>query len=683
MHSRTARCAGFALPFMLAATAASASACPQITMQDTMDVPQGAYPQVYELAEFETVADCTLTFSGNPRMAELNADINGNGPVGSVEERLPSEPLVVVPYNEIGTYGGTLNGISRASQSGTSGISSWRLSNLVRFDDDLETIVPHIARGWEWNEDQTELTMFLREGHKWSDGAPFTARDIAFWFADYKSNEALYPNFESIWSFGGEPMTVDVIDDTTVRFGFAVANPNFLTFIATSWRRPFLPAHFMEQFHIDHNEDADALAQDAGFDTWVDYFVFLACAADSLTCPSPLIRDEDAIAVPTLASFVKIVENGTERSYVANPYFFMVDTAGNQLPYIDRKQEDFIADREVVNLRVIDGGVDMKEQGLSLADFPLYAENTGEGGYELQMVPTGAAAHIVYTLNYGHQDEVLRDIVNDARFRRALSIALNRNEINELIYFGQGTATQWLPADHNSHPMVTDEDRFSNAEFDAQTANALLDEMGLTERDGDGTRLRPDGAPLVLRLDFAPQAGAAEVHELVRDYWAAIGVRLELQEVTTDVFRSLAAANDHDLTVWHGDGNELPGVVAGVGNTRMAPPFREGYVVEWRRWLDSDGAEGLEPSADAIRAFEVVRALQLTEPGSQDHAALVRELVDLHTDNVWLIGVVGDVPAPLIVSDAMGNVPDYHFLSFTYYRHYPYLPAQWFLRDDS
>lgn len=668
----------------LSTISVSAQDCPAVTVADPMGVAAGAFPYQYELAEFEELTGCTLTFSENPNIGELNAEITGNpADLPPVEERLPSQPLVVAPYTEIGVYGGTINGISNALESGTSGILSWRHVNLVRFSDDLQTIVPDVARGWEWNDDFTEITFFLRDGHKWSDGQPFTAEDIDFWYNDNKLNTAIFPQVESLWVFGGEPMTVEMIDETTVRFGFAVPNPNFLTFLSTTWRQPFQPKHFLSQFHIDYNENADELAQAAGFETWVEYFSFLLPNSDWKDAPTPLIRDESAVTIPTLESFITIVENPTERRFVANPYFHMVDTAGNQLPYPDRIQEDFITDREIWALRIIEGQVDFKLQGLDTADFPLFAENMESGNYSLQLIPTGGAQHLTYTFNYAHQDEVLREIFNDVRFRQAMSVAINREEVNELIYLGQGAPIQWLPADHNSHPYVTDEQLQNFAQYDPELANSLLDEMGLTERAADGTRLRPDGDPLVLNLEYAVQAGSPEVHELLREYWGAVGVRLELQEVSPEVYRSRLEDNAHDLGTWHGDGTSAPAFANGVLNNRTVPPFREGGVVEWGRWLLSDGAEGVEPPADAQRVFELVEQIALTPIGSAEAAELGSEVVQLHIDNLWLIGIVGDVASPAVVHNNMGNVTTHTFRSFDYYWNLPYRPFQWFLREDS
>jgi len=165
----------FALP------AAAMANCPGITVADMGGIAMGDYPQQFELSAFQEATGCTMEFSTNPEIEALNALIRGNGDLPPLADRLPSEPLVVVPYASIGQYGGTLDVLSNATEAGTSDVLSVRHVNLVRYSDDLQTIVPNIAKAWEWNDDFTQLTFMLREGHKWSDGAPFTSADVKFW----------------------------------------------------------------------------------------------------------------------------------------------------------------------------------------------------------------------------------------------------------------------------------------------------------------------------------------------------------------------------------------------------------------------------------------------------------------------------------------------------------------------
>ena len=208
----------FLFAFAVAASSAGMAFanCPAVTVDDPMGVPAGAFPQQYELAEFEALANCKLEFATNPDIAELNAKIRGNPELPALSERIPEEPLVYPPYHSIGKYGGTLDVLSNATEAGTSDFLSVRHVNLVRYLDDLETIVPNVAKGWEWNDDFTQLTFFLRKGHKWSDGAPFTADDVKFWYDNLSLDPKVIAKAKDYVLVAGERMEVEVVDPQTV-----------------------------------------------------------------------------------------------------------------------------------------------------------------------------------------------------------------------------------------------------------------------------------------------------------------------------------------------------------------------------------------------------------------------------------------------------------------------------------
>ncbi|MBT3902720.1 MAG: ABC transporter substrate-binding protein, partial [Pelagibacteraceae bacterium] len=301
----------------------------------------GKYPNQYEVSEYESAAGCSMSFSENPNIGSINATIVGNGELGSVQDRLPSEPLVVAPYDSIGSYGGTFRMLSNATEAGTSDLLSTRHVNFVRYHDDLTTIVPNVAKDYEWNDDYTQLTFTLRKGHKWSDGAPFTSADVKFWYDHLMMDTNIREKPYGYLLVGGERMTVDAIDDVTVRFNLPAPKPGVLAMFATSYCQGFAPKHLFAQYHPDLNSGADALAQEAGFEN--GYAVLAAYYGNSCwtDTPSPLLATPDKVAnlpsavYPSLESFITIEDTTEGRVYAANPYFFMVDTAGNQLPYID------------------------------------------------------------------------------------------------------------------------------------------------------------------------------------------------------------------------------------------------------------------------------------------------------------------------------------------------------------
>ena len=448
MSSKSVLLAGAAL--VVLSTSAFA-ACPVATVADMKGL-SSVYPQQFELAEFQKAGSCELSFSQNPDIASFNAKIIGNKELGDVAERLPAEPLVVAPYEMVGSYGGVITGLSKGTESGTSDLLSVRHVNLVRYSDDLQTIVPNIAKSWEWNDDYTKLTFTLRKGHKWSDGEPFTAEDVAFWYNDLILNKDVFEKTSGRWLFNGEPAKVVAEDEVTVSFTFPVPAPGILNRFAVDYGQAFQPKHFLSHFMPKYNADADKLAQDLGLENGAAAIKMYYGGSDWKDVPSPLLKDAEIATkfgravVPTLESHIVVEENSEGRKLVANPYFHMVDTAGNQLPYIPEIHESYVGDKEVQNLKIMNGEVVWKQQAVFLEDFPLLKENEAKGNYTVSYAPT-FGENVFFSFNRTHKDPVLAKLFNDIRFNRAMSIAMNRDEINEIVYLGQGKPMQGVPAE--------------------------------------------------------------------------------------------------------------------------------------------------------------------------------------------------------------------------------------------
>ena len=359
--------------------------CPAVTVADMKGVAPGKYPQQYELAAFEKLANCKLSFSENPSIGALNERIVGNPSLPSLAERLPDEPLVVAPYDAIGKYGGVFDMISNNTEAGTSDLLSTRHVNLVRYSDDLTTVVPNIAKSWSWNDDFTQLTFNLRKGHKWSDGAPFTADDIVFWYHNLNMDTNVFEKPKGFMLAGGKPMKVEALDPQTVRFTTQVPYPGLLSHFASHYAQAFQPKHFLGQFHPDINPDADKVAKAAGFESGYELLLFYYGSTDWTDAPSPMLRDPSKLSKlpaniqPSLESYITVADTTEGRHYVANPYFHMVDTVGNQLPYIDEQDEVYINDNEVRILKAINGEYDYKYQSLMLPDAPYSYGQSGKG----------------------------------------------------------------------------------------------------------------------------------------------------------------------------------------------------------------------------------------------------------------------------------------------------------------
>jgi peptide/nickel transport system substrate-binding protein len=654
---------------------AAGGACPAITLADMQGVPAGQWPQQYEVAEFEALANCKMTFSGrtefDPRLSETGHLPEGNIP--SVEERLPEEPLVVVPYDEIGVYGGRFTGISIGPEAGNSEWLSVRHVNLVRFADDLQTIVPNMAKSYEWNDDYTEFTVTLRKGHKWSDGAPFTTEDILFWWEDIITNPDLFPEVPSYWVYGGEPMQVEAIDDVTVKFKFAAPAPAFATLLATTFTHLWAPKHYLQDMHIKYNPNADEEAKAEGFESWQARLVPLYFGEWEDT--------DHVLGIPHLEAWIKIEETPEHQLFAPNPYYYKVDTAGKQLPYFDEIEEQYAAENEIFELKIINGEVHYKSQSLQISSLPLFQQNQDRGNYDIQM-PPGAGNGRTYVFNATHKDPVLAELFSDPRWNRAMSLALNREEINQALCFGLCEPTQGVPV-HRTVSFAKEEWFTKDIEYDPETANALLDELGL-ERGPDGFRLRPDGRPLIINLIYAIQWGDPALHELAKEYWEAVGVRVELREMSTEAYRAMAANNDHDIQVTNsGTETEAP---LYSNPFRLYPPFGDAaleplFGAPWVEWYNSDGASGIEPPDDIKPLWELTDRWKSTLPGTEEYISLGQQLVQVQVDRGMIIGTVTSPPALLIVSRRLGNVPQLTINAFEYYRTYPFRTDQWYFKD--
>ena len=668
----------------LALGSAALAACPAVTVADSQGVAAGAFPQQYELAEFQSAASCTMAFTANPDIEALNADIQGNPALPALADRLPEEPLVMVPYDTIGKHGGQLDVLSNATEAGTSDFLSVRHVNLVRFSDDLQTIVPNVAKGWKWNDDFSQLTFFLRKGHKWSDGAPFTAHDVKFWYDDLNFDTNVIEKPKDYLLAGGEKMNVVVVNDQEVRFEMAAPKPGFLSHFATHFAQPFQPKHFLGKYHPAHSADADAEAAKLGFANGYELVNFYHGQSDWTDTPSPMLRDLDKSKTlpyatqPTLESHIYISDTTEGRKLVANPYFFQVDTAGNQLPYISRQDEVYINENQVRILKVTSGEVDYKSQSLQLPDAPAMLENQDKGGYKVDLRPEITLG--VFAFNVTSEDPEKRKVFGDLRFRQAMSLAMNRAEMNETVFFGLGTPQQYVG--FSPLPEFVDASWKNHmADFDPAKAKTLLDDVGMKDVDGDGFRELPNGDPITLNLQFATQGASQAVVEFVGQNWADVGVKTQVKEVTPDEYRSAQSANKLDVMIWR---KSQPLAIV-LGNAELwFPPFENYFGVrtgmEWAKWVDSSGAEGVEPPAYVKELSSDIEAFQATDQGSQEFKDLGNRLVKNMTENLLFIGTV-NAPAPMIRHNKLQNFTQFKTHSYEYYRTYPYRPTQWWLDE--
>jgi peptide/nickel transport system substrate-binding protein len=437
---------------------------------------------------------------------------------------------------------------------------------------------------------------FLREGMKWSDGEPFAADDIMFWYEHVVLNSDLSPTVP-VWmqNADGSAATVEKLDDATVRWTFAEPNTAFLLNLANMGgadrsitNLAFVPAHYMKQFHPDFVDQAelDAKVAERGFQTWVELFSVEALPHTSGHRPSTAAWVPDGT---TIADEVFTIKR--------NPYYFVVDKEGNQLPYIDEVRFSFLADAETLNLAAIGGQIDMQGRHIKMSNYPVLVENADKGGYRVLTYPTFGGSDAVLMFNQTYvNDPAIGELLQNKDFRIALSYAIDRAAIKELAFLGIGEARQPVPAPN--HPYYPgDEYAFKYTEHDVDKANALLDGIGLTERDADGFRLLPNGERLDLEISVVPAFGNwPDIGQLVVEDWADVGVRahIEIRERTPHF--AMRDSGDLMIEIWNEDTAGFPFSGQPKFDVRSNPSLTLAPLSQ--QWINTKGAQGVPPARD-------------------------------------------------------------------------------------
>jgi peptide/nickel transport system substrate-binding protein len=589
------------------------------------------------------------------REAPMLAEMVAAGQLPPLEERLPEEPKVLEPRDEIGRYGGTIRFVSTGANVFNSN-PTYTLSGfegMFHYAPDYTTIEPNLATSWEYSEDGTTFTVHLRKGVKWSDGAPFDAADIMFWYADVMRNQQLTPAVPTWLKAGGEVADVQQLDDYTVQFSFASPYPLFHHQLTVPNRGMiYAPSHYMQQLHPDYAaaDKLSARVKEEGFDEWWQLFSarvsFYMNYAD---------RPEET---PTLrAYYVKRVAPKSA-TFERNAFYWKVDTAGQQLPYVDFLQALGVEDAEVGNVKILNGEVDYADAVTALRNYPLYRNNEERGGYRVILWPSAFPAGVGLFPNQTHKDPALRAILQDVDFRIALSHAIDRDEINELVYLGLGKPMSPTVLPEES-PLYREEFAQAHVTYDPDLANRLLDAMGL-KWDADRTfRIGPDGGPLTLRITYA-NVGSWGIrrdatNELVKKFWEAVGVRTILDPNSSPLFVEKVRNNDHDIGVWNVATPEAR--LYWLLRDYVPTQFWTQWGSEWAKWFNTAGADGEAPPPKVKRLMDLHRVSRTSMDPEERQEALL-EILRSMAENRWVIGTVGVMPQPVIVNAKLRNVPD-------------------------
>jgi peptide/nickel transport system substrate-binding protein len=570
------------------------------------------------------------------------------GEMPVLEQRLPSPPKLMSftqPYHSPGRYGGELVLLMGRSKD-VRMMVVYGYARLIGYNLEYE-LVPDVLESFEVEGDR-RFTFHLRKGHRWSDGHPFTAEDFRYYWEDIVGSEDLAKfGPPAALLVDDEPPVFEVIDETTVRYTWQKPNPFFLPALAAA--RPetiFAPGHYLKQFHARYTDAAilEELAEKEGRRNWGSVHI-------ARFRPYKNVNPE----LPTLQPWVNTTRPPSQRFvFVRNPFFHRVDKNGLQLPYIDRVVLD-IADGKLIPAKAGAGETDLQARHLNFSDYTFLKKNEKRTNRKVLLWDTTLGSHIALYPNLNVADPVWRKLFRDVRFRRALSLAINRNEINQVIYYGlarEGNDTVFPDC-----PLYKPEYLTAWAEFDLKMANALLDEIGLTERDDQGLRLLPDGRPLEIIVETAGESTEqVDVLELISSTWRKAGIKLFSKPLQREVFRNRIYSGETLMSVWGGLENGLP--TPGMSPSGLAPTRQDQYQwPKWGQYHETGGKVGEPPDLPAAQKLMDLNSQWLTSSNTEERKKIWQLMLDIRASEAFTIGVVAGVPQPVVVNKKLRNVP--------------------------
>ncbi len=608
-----------------------------------------AFPGRYPKSLLVLIA-AALFVAGTARGEEppaLQADVTA-GKLPPVAQRLPRDPLVVDIKRSgwsPGRYGGEMR-MLMAKDRDIRMMVVYGYSRLVGYDEQLR-LAPDILERLE-NVGNRVFTLHLRAGHKWSDGKPFTAADFRYYWEDVANNRDLSPfGLPQALLVQGRGPRFEVLDETTVRFSWDEPNPQFLPVLAApSPLFIYRPAHYLRQFHPRYVglDKANALAREAGSRNWAGFHQK---------------KDEqfrfDNIDLPTLEPWVKTTPLPSTRFVlVRNPYFHRVDVRGWQLPYIDRVIVG-ITDDKLIPANTGAGDIDLQARYLRFDNYTFLKQGEKRNHYKVLLWEKALGSQMALYPNLNAEDPVWRALMRDVRFRRALSLAINRHEINEVVYFGLAKESGNTVLQRSA--MFRPEFRNAWIQFDTKAANALLDAIGLTRRDASGLRLLPDGRPMEVIIDSSGESTEeTDVLELIRDSWRKIGIAMFSRPSQREVFRKRVFSGKSMMSVWSGLNNGVP--MPSMSPGELAPTVQD--QLQWPMWgqyYENNRKGGEAPGLPEVR--ELVQLYEAWRSSSTDaeREKVWLRMLEIHAQEVFTIGIVTRALQPVVVRDNVRNVP--------------------------
>ena len=595
--------------------------------------------------------------SQSPALVEtpsLEPRVN-DGSLPPVEDRVPTDAIHVDMASQgktLGRHGGAVRMLMAKSKD-TRMVTVYGYARLVGFTDKL-ALRPDILKDVDVVEGRI-FTLHLRAGHHWSDGHPFTSEDFRYYWEDVANNKELSPSGPpKQFRVEGETPDFEVVDETTVRFTWSRPNRGFLPWLAGS-RPPFIyrPAHYLKPFHVRYGNLAKIaqLLSDESRRNWAELH---------FNRDRPYRADNPAR--PTLQPWVIKTPPPAQRfTFERNPFYHRIDSEGRQLPYLD-KLILTMGSMDVIPARTGSGESDLQARYVRFDNYTFLKKAEKRNNFTVRLWRTLKSSHKALYPNLNAADPVWRKLLQDVRFRRALSLGIDRHEINQVIYYG--LATDSANTVFEGSPLFKPEYRTKWAKFDPATANKLLDEIGLTKRDDEGTRLMPDGRPIHIIIDSAGESTEeSDMLELIRDSWLKLGVKLFTRSTQREVFRNRVFSGHAVMSIWAGLANGM--ATPDMSPAQFAPTAKYQYQwSKWGRYFAGGGKKGKPPHlAEVNKLFELYKAWGLAT-SKDEQTRIWHQILAIHADQVFTIGIVNRTLHPVVVSNRLQNVPEkglYHW----------------------
>ena len=575
------------------------------------------------------------------------ADQVKSGVLPPVDKRVPEQPWVVKYFaggEGPGQQGGQLNMLV-ASARDTRLMTIFSYTRLIVYDDKFK-LKPDILESYE-EKDGREFTFKLRAGHKWSDGQPFTTEDFRFFWEDVANNKDLSsggPNVELL--VDGKPPKVEIIDPLTIKYTWDKPNPYFIESQARA--APlflYRPAHYLKKFHAKYTPEAEILkSAKGGQQSWV-----------AIYRRNDVMYANDNVELPSLNPWVSTTPSPAQRFvYMRNPYYHRIDEKGQQLPYVDRVIFT-VAAANLVPAKAGLGEADLQPRYLNMRDYTFLQKSAQTSGVNVRLWEAGSGSQLALYPNLTTNDEEWRKLMRDVRFRRALSLAIDREELNQVVYIGLAK-----PSNNTIMPrsdLFKPEYATKWADYDPKLANKLLDEVGLTKKDSQGFRLLPDGRPATIVVEHSSEETEDnDALALIADNWKKIGIKMLTKPQTRDNFRLRTFSGEAVMTAFAGAVTAVPTV--NTSPKEFAPTMLGG--LQWSRWgmfVESKGKQG--EKCDLESACKLLDYVKEWETGAtpEERRKAWDKILASNADEVFSIGTVNGVRQPVVVGPKVRNVP--------------------------